>query len=848
MKKIIMSVFSWLLIFTFVLSALPHIPAEAAFTEIEFSDYVSDSHPRLYVTSFDGLKQKYLSDPLTAKWYAELINNATVISDCGVMCDADGNKLYDIDKLIEQMSGRKYRRIISSQDILARFYILAFAAACEDSEALADRLWLEIEDAINLPYWNTRHWLETAEMMHSISIAYDWCYKFWSDEQKKLMEDAVFTLGVDTARQEYNGNPKYYRWHYGFGGTEVGTNWTIVCNTGVLLASLAFYDTNPTFYNTKMNNAIRSMKAGLNAYSADGSYNENLNYWNYATRNLIMATDAFENAIGGDFDKLPPIEAPFHYDFTKAPGISITPDFPIYANGPAGVFNYGDASGGSLTSSPAFMWLGNRYAAPHYTDYHLDNLERKGHSGINIPLDLLWYEGGESGKNLPQDRLFDDDFASLRSSWDDDGAMWIAMKGGPNGKPHNHYDIGTFAIDYDGVRFFRQLGAIGYDWEGTRSQFYKGRTEGQNTVVVNPDASAGQHVGGTSEFEAFYSDTASSYAVLNMTDIYSTRTVVTSDAAGNTISASDATTVTSARRGIKMYHDKTRIVVQDEFTMSSPSEFYWFAHPNASVKDDDIEIYNNGKSARVKCSGRYLYMNIVSNQNAKFEVMEATPLPASPTPEDQKINATIKLAIHLTGVTDVSLAVEMIGSMGTEPAFSGYMTPMDSWHPENDVVRFGRGLTIYGDDKPGRTATMLVKSPLGYIYGIGQETVDSKGEYVFNCTLPEDYENGIYSVYLNGSLYKTFEVTDGTDAGVSPASYTLSYELPEGVDSSVLVAAEYQDGCLIQLTSSQYDKLSSSATVSFRFNPSKGNTLKFFYLDNLTDITPLYPHLEMVVD
>lgn len=841
MKKNSMTVASWLLIFAFLVSVVPHITADAAFTEVDFSDFVSDAHPRLYVTSFDGLKQKYLSDPLTAEWYDDLISEAEVISDGGVMCDADGNKLYDINKLNEQMQGRKYRRIISTQEALGRFYVLAFAAACEDSKELADRLWLEVDDVINLPYWNAHHWLETAELIHSVAIAYDWCFKFWTAEQKQLMETRVYDLGLGLAVREYNGYPRWYRWHYGFKGTEIGSNWTAVCNTGVLMGSLAFYETKQEFYNTKINNAIRSMKAGLNAWSADGAYRENQNYWNYATRNVIMATDAFECAIGGNFNALPAIEAPFHYDFSTAPGISVTPDFPIYGNGPTGVFNYGDASSGSRTTSPAMMWIGERFDRPDYIKYHVDTIAQKGHSGISIPLGLLWYSNNGEEKKTSNDKLFADKFVSLRSSWDDN-ALWIAMKGGPNGRAHNHYDIGTFALDYGGVRFFRQLGAIGYDWEGSRHEFYKGRTEGQNTIVINPDEKSGQAHNGESVFESYYSDEESAYAILDMTDVYNKETTVTDqkDENGNTITYTDPTTVTSARRGVRMYNDRTRIVLQDEVTMSSPSEYWWFAHPNSSVKKGDITIYNNGRSARIACKGRYLYMNITSNQNAVFEVVDAVPLPTSPDPEDNAINASIKLAVHLTDVTDVRLAIEMIPTESEEPVFSGYTIPLDGWKPDKDIVLSERNVSVYGHGRVGSTATMLIKSPLGYVYAIDQTTADSKGDYIFHATLPKYCENGNYTVYVNGEVYGALSVTDGTDYGLPPASYTVDYELPAGVLSSVLVAAEYNNGCMVQVAKAGYNAELRSATVVFGHSPARGNTIKFFYLTDLESLTPLY--------
>jgi len=812
--------------FTVVMPCAPKAAAVDTAGYANLSSYIVETHPRLYVTSFDGLKEKYLSNSVTKRWYEELIRQADAVTE-----------VMEYDSAALELK-RGNVRVIDSQAVLERFYCLAFAAAAEKSEAYAAKLWHEIEAAISLPHWNPWHWLEVAEMMHAMAISYDWCYNFWNNDQKQAIANAIVDLGLTPAIIEYDGSPQWNEWMKGLNGTEIGTNWAIVCNTGVLMGALSVYENEPELCNTMINNAIRSIKAGTNAYSENGAYRETLNYWNYATSNLIMATDAFESAIGGNFNALPPIAEPFTYDFSKAPGISVTCDFPIYANGPAGVFNYGDNTGGALTSSPAFMWLGNRFDNPHYTEYHLDNLEKKGLGDENLPLDLLWYDGGERKKTLAQDRVFEEHFASMRSSWDSDKALYVTLKGGTNGRPHQHYDLGTFVLDAYGTRFARQLGAVSYDRKETREYYYKGRTEGQNTVVINPDESCGQYTSGTSEFESFYSGSESAYAILDMTDAYD-KAAKSSGVEYITV----PTQVTSARRGVKMYSDKTRIVVQDEFKMDEPSEYYWFMHTLA-----DIELRNNNKSAVLTLNGKSVFVNVLSNQDASFEVMQAEPLFTSPYPDDQKPRTDKKLVIHLENVTDAVVAVEFIPTGGVEPVYSRYITPLDDWHPENDIIRSGRELVIYGDDKPGRPATMLVKSPLGYIYGIDQRTVNEKGEYVFECTLPQNYENGIYIVYINGELYKTFEVTDGVDAPIPPVSYTISYELPEGISSSVLIAAEYKNGCMIQCASAAYSTTSLSATASFGFNPSKGSTLKFFCLENMENIIPLYPAKELKVE
>ena len=567
MKNKIIKMMCFFVLLAIVFSSVPDCFSVTASVKADsyadLSSHIVQGHPRLYVTSFEGLKDKYLADSLTSQWYNALIDEANAICSAGVT-------QYDTEALNEKKGNV---RVIDSQAVLDRFYCLAFAAAVENSEAYAAKLWLEIEAAISLPHWNPWHWLEVAEMMHSMAIAYDWCYKFWDSDQLRAIENAIVTFGLTPAIKEYDGTPQYNQWVYGMDGKEVGSNWTVVCNAGVLMGALAIYETNTELCNTMINNAIRSMKAGTNAYSEDGSYKETLNYWRYATGNLIMAVDGFESAVGGDFDMLPALEAPFEYDFSKAEGIQITCDFPIYANGSAGVFNYGDVSNDGKISSPAFMWLGSRFNTGHYIKYHVDNLSKKGVAGENIPLDLLWYESGGSDRLLPQDKIFENDFASMRSSWDDN-SLFVTLKGGKNGRNHQHYDIGTFVLDVLGERFAHCLGAIGYDWDGSRSDFYKARTEGQNTIVINPDQSCGQNTSGIAEFEAFYSGKESSYAILDMTDVYEYAT---------TASGTSKTDVISARRGIKMCSDKTRIIVQDEVKMSAPSTYYWFMHTAADI-------------------------------------------------------------------------------------------------------------------------------------------------------------------------------------------------------------------------------------------------------------------------
>ena len=77
--------------------------------------------------------------------------------------------------------------------------------------------------------------------------------------------------------------------------------------------------------------------------------------------------------------------------------------------------------------------------------------------------------------------------------------------------------------------------------------------------------------------------------------------------------------------------------------------------------------------------------------------------------------------------------------------------------------------------------------------------------------------------------------------------YTLSYELPAGIYESLLIGAEYFENEMVQFSAGEYTPAESSATVTFEASPQRGNVLKFFYLDNLQNLIPLYPAKEITV-
>ena len=78
-------------------------------------------------------------------------------------------------------------------------------------------------------------------------------------------------------------------------------------------------------------------------------------------------------------------------------------------------------------------------------------------------------------------------------------------------------------------------------------------------------------------------------------------------------------------------------------------------------------------------------------------------------------------------------------------------------------------------------------------------------------------------------------------------SCNVRYKLPSGYSASTLVAAEYANDEMVQVATAQWSDATNSAVVSFEKAPTKGNTVKFMYLADMSSLYPLYQAEEVTV-
>ena len=310
--------------------------------------------------------------------------------------------------------------------------------------------------------------------------------------------------------------------------------------------------------------------------------------------------------------------------------------FPIYMNGPLDkAFNFADAGEGLIRAHELF-WLARKFSQPAFARY-----ER--HTASLQVLDLLWLDSpGElaPAPTLPLDKYFRGvEAATFRSAWNDARALFIGLKAGDNKANHSNLDLGSFVFDALGWRWALDLGADNCNMPGyfgkQRWDYYRMRTEGHNTLVINPEKTANQNPQAAVKITRFESKPGEAFAITCLAAAYAARSVF---------------------RGIALTANRRRVLVQDEVELAEPGGIWWFMHTRATA-----EIADNGTTAILRQGKPRLWLRIFSPANAQFTVMDARPLPASPNPEMQNKNEGVrKLAIRLAGARDVTVSVLMV--------------------------------------------------------------------------------------------------------------------------------------------------------------------------------------------
>lgn len=560
-------------------------------------------HPRLLASEsrFTEIKKLIETDGKMKKWYDKLYKDA---------------ETFLAEKPPEYKLQDEIRMLDVSRLVLERVTTLALVYRLDRDERFLQRAWEELKAASEFPNWNPSHFLDTAEMTYAFAIGYDWMYEYWNEERQKIISSAIVEKGLIAAFNDYT---QEIWW------TKTTNNWNQVCNGGIGIGALAVLDINPELASEILYQGLQRLPQAMKKYEPDGAWSEGPGYWHYATKYNSLFLASLETSFNNDFD------------LSKIKGFSETGSFPIYMTGASGIsFNFSDSKEGRFRS-PQLFWMANKFDKPIYSFYQQKVARPEA-------IDLIWYKPLKKRiflKQLPLDRYFrGSEIVSMRSSWTNPQGIFVGFKAGDNKSGHSNLDLGTFVLDAFGIRWAIELGSDEYNLPGyfdrqeKRWRYYRTRSEGQNTLVINPDGEPDQNPEAKSEIVYFNSKLNRVSAVADLTPAY-------------------VPDVDRLLRKITLDRKQQKVLIQDNIISRNSINAWWFMHTEA-----DIDLDRSKKKAILSQDGIRLPIEILDCDRCHFEILDAKPMKVSPNPSGQESNYGIKkLAIKLENIKKEQLQV-----------------------------------------------------------------------------------------------------------------------------------------------------------------------------------------------
>ena len=506
------------------------------------------------------------------------------------------------------------RLLAQSRACLDRVATLALLYRLEGDRRFAARAEKEMLAAAAFPDWNPSHFLDTAEMSNALGIGYDWLYDVLSADSRATIRTALIEKGL---RPGLDGHRKAVWW------TRTTNNWNQVCNGGLTVGALAIADEEPELAAEIIDYARKSIPLAMTSFQPDGGCPEGPGYWHYAMRYTAFYHAALLTALGTDFG------------LAASSGYAQAGLFRIHCTGPTRhTFNFADG-GSVLANASLMMFMARVFDRPVYA-WHQRTLR----AGTDA-FELVWYDPRGSDADiraLPLDAHFTGiDVVFMRSAWNDPNAVFVGFKGGNNAASHSNLDLGTFIVDALGERWAMELGADDYNLPGyfgnKRWTYYRLRTEGQNTLVLNGE---NQDTKAKAPIIAFRSSPQQALAVADLSAAYTQH-------------------ARRVQRGVALL-DRSHVLITDEIEAASPVEITWAMHTPAVVS---IE----GPQAVLRQKGKRMVARLIEPADAAWAIREVNP-----EPPQRPLKGVRKLVVELRRAGETPARIRVLLSPASTSA------------------------------------------------------------------------------------------------------------------------------------------------------------------------------------
>jgi len=491
--------------------------------------------------------------------------------------------------------------------------------------------------------WTAAAQLDNTQTGATVAICYDWLYDYLTNNQRTWAETVIKDKVLSIAYRLYK-NPdelETLRKENDYMNIVCGRgtyNHIVYNNSNLSVCALALAPKNPEYSAFIISNNLYNIEPYLDLVGTNGGHEEPIGYYAYTSMKIVSMMSAMQSSLGT------------MYGYDSYPGFASTAYYPLQMYG-AGPFSFGDTGNGKGVFDSNSLY----FFAKHTNNKSLMGVLASRFELGNCVNVLLWYDKGELDDVDLSQRLSLDahlyptshgqNIAAFRDNWDIDKGFYAAMYTGC-ASINGHADAvsGAFCLDAFGERFVSPIGAGDYDYpdywnnsqNGGRWNWYEKRPEGANCLVINPSKAVGQRVDKTAVFDRFETSKGTSFAITDLSEVYGDY-------------------VTSYQRGMMVHQNRSRVVVQDEATMKTPSKIFWSFNTEAGIEilsDNMVVLTSNGKKVLVKISCNVPY--------SLFK-MKAEKLSTSPQSSLQReYPGFSKVAITAENVTKLMLSAEFI--------------------------------------------------------------------------------------------------------------------------------------------------------------------------------------------
>jgi Heparinase II/III-like protein len=407
--------------------ALSHAACVSAFPqqteqhpEVDPFRQLHPGHPRLILLDADFDRIRLL--------VRESAGAKHIYGDLEKECD----RLLSIPPVEYKLVGTRLQ--IQTRRAIDRITSLSLMYRLSGKDSWLHRAMLEMNAAASFKDWNPGRLIDTAEMACAFAIGYDWLYNTLTPEERGTVRDAIVTKALDPVL------PVYQRPGAWTGNRPA--HWNLVCNAAFGMAAMAVAEDSPDKSTLVMRGVLESAPHGMQLYGPEGAWPEGPSNADYAMRYACLLLASLTTAMGSD------------NGLSSTRGFDRAGRFRVYTTGPANrTSNFAGAPEDPGTA-PELFWLSRRFSSPTLAGIEQKQADRAPHAD---PLDLAWFERDAKAPQPPSwplDALFKSvQVASFRSSWEDQNALFLAVKGGDNKAGRAHLDLGSFVLDAGGVRW-----------------------------------------------------------------------------------------------------------------------------------------------------------------------------------------------------------------------------------------------------------------------------------------------------------------------------------------------------------------------------------------------------------